>query len=157
MFNQKHYCCMKKNQITLMAVTFISGIVLGVSTIGLFSFTGTSQVPAILPAESKITAVEANTMVRSYYDKAAPVNEVVRGFAVNREQLSAMNTLLNENGGLSGFRVYLGFDQKVGGVGIVVGVDGSGKDVTNSIYRSASNGSGPCPTICDVNSNIISR
>jgi len=148
---------MKKNQIALMAVTFISGIVLGVSSMGLFSFTGTTQVPVFLPAANKITAQEANALARSYYDKAAPVNEVVRGFSVNKEQLSAMNSLLNENGGLSGFRVYLGFDERSGGVGVVVGVDGSGKDVTNSIYRSSSNGSGPCPTICDVNSNIIER
>ncbi len=153
MFIQKPLI-MKKNQFTLMAVTFISGIILGVSVLGLISFTGSAVVPAPLPAVTKISVQDANTLFKAYYNTATPTNQVVRGFTINKDELSALNSLSAENPGLAGFRIYLGTDNTSGSVGIIVGVGNTGMDVTTSIYRSAAISSGPCPTICDVNSSI---
>jgi len=152
MFNQKPFIIMKKNQFTLAAATFVTGIILGATTIGLFSFTNTS-VPAPTPAANKISAAEAKTLFRNYYNSAAPTNGVVKGFALTREHLLALNSLASENPGLQAFRVYMGYDQQVGNVGIVVGVNNAGQDVTGSIYK-APGGASPCPTICDGASSI---
>jgi hypothetical protein len=145
---------MKKDQFTIMTLTFISGIVLGVSAIGLFSFSNPVHPPALLPDVSKISVSEANTLFKNYYQSATPTTTVFKGFALNREELTALNNLLTENSSLSGFRIYMGKDVTSASVGIVVGVNSSGKDVTASIYQSVAVGSGPCPTICDVNSAI---
>ncbi len=145
---------MKKNQFTLAAVTFVTGIILGATAIGLFSFTNTSvSAPTLLPAANKISASEAKILFRNYINSAAPTNGVVKGFAITREHLSALNNLASENPGLPAFRVYMGYDQQVGNVGIVVGVNNAGQDVTGSIYK-APGGASPCPTICDGASSI---
>lgn len=154
MFNQKPIIIMKKNQFTFAAVTFITGIILGASAIAMFSFTSASIAPGLLPGVNKISVQEANALFRGYYNNAAPTNEVVRGFALTREHLSALNYLANENPELPAFRVYMGYDQNMGNVGIVVGVNSAGQDVAGSIYK-APGGASPCPTICDGASGII--
>lgn len=148
---------MKKNQFALLAATFISGIILGISALGLYSFTNVVPSPLPLPSNSKISVQEANTLFKNYYNRTAPDNSVFKGFAINKDQLAAINVLLSENQSLSGFRVYMGYDNNVGNVDIIVGVNASGLDVTGSIYRSAAAGSGPCPTICDGNSAITAK
>jgi hypothetical protein len=147
---------MKKNQFTLLAITFISGIIIGVSAIGLYSFTFAG--PTTLPGStiSKISVQDANTLFRTYYDKTAAVNAVVKGFSITKEHLAALNTLSNENAALTGFRIYMGNDN-TGNVGIVVGINSSGQEATSSIYRVAAGSSGPCPTVCDVSSQITTR
>jgi len=140
-----------------MAVTLISGIILGISITGLFSFTNAVSVPLSLPAVSKISVQQANTFFKNYYNSATPSNSIFQGFALNRDQLSALNNLLTENPSLSGFRIYMGSDNSTGSVGIVVGINNSGKDVTASIYQTIAGGSGPCPTICDASSNITAK
>lgn len=146
---------MKKNQLSLMALTFIAGIVIGISAIGLYSFTNRSVPQPLAPGVDKIGIPEASSLFRTYFENTAPSNEVVRGFAINREQLSALNFLANENPALTGFRLYMGYDSNAGNVGIIVGLNGSGKDETNSIYRTPGAASGPCPTICDGQSAIM--
>ncbi len=153
MFNQKQKTIMKKNQLRLMAVTFISGIIVGLSAIGLFAFTNAGTAPVSSPEMSKITVLEAQMLYKNYSDKAAPLNEVIKGFAVNKEQLSLLNSLAAENPNLTGYRIYIG-RTATGSAGIVVGVNSSGQDVTTSIYRSSLLGSGPCPTLCDATSTI---
>jgi hypothetical protein len=147
---------MKKNQFTILAVTFISGIIIGVFAVGLYSFTYAD--PAALPGStiSKISVKDANTLFRAYYDKAAPVNAVVKGFSLTKEHLAALNYLSSENSALAGFRIYMGNDN-TGNVGIVVGLNSAGSDVTTSIYRVAAGSSGPCPTVCDASSQIAAR
>lgn len=158
MFNVKKIILMKKHQLLIMASTFMSGIILGISSLLLFAFTSTgTSAPSTLSA-TKITVKEANAFFRNYLDKAAPSSQVLRGFALNKEQLSALNSLSNENPNLAGFRIYLGYDTaKATSVGILVGVDANGKDATNSIFRSTAVSSGPCPTICDVSSDIMAN
>jgi hypothetical protein len=144
---------MKKNHNALMAFTFLSGILLGASAIALVSFRASQ--PA--PSPARISLEEANMLYKNYYNSASPSNSVFSGFAINREQLSAISALAAENQGLSGFRVYMGYDPSAGNVGIIVGVNGSDQDITSTIYRTSSGSSGPCPTICDVNSPVTSH
>ncbi len=143
---------MKKNPFTLIAVTFISGLVIGLSAMGLFSFTNPAE-PA-MPMITKISAQDANFLFRNYYNNASPSDAVFKGFEINRDQLTALNMLANENQDLAGFRIYMGHDNSSGSVGIMVGVTGAGKDATGTIYRAAAAGSGPCPPICDGASTI---
>lgn len=145
---------MKKNQFTLIAATFLSGIILGVTAISLFAFTGSGVAPASSPAVSKISVQEANVLFKNYFSSASPSNSVFKGFAINRDELAAMNNLVNENAGLAGIRVYMGNDNTLGKVGILVGISNTGADVPTSIYRSPAVASGPCPTICDAASPI---
>jgi len=149
---------MKRNQITLSAVTFISGIIIGISAIGLFSFTNAGTVPAGLPGVSKISIADANTMFRAYYDKTPAINAVVKGFSLTREHLAALNNLANENPNLSSFRIYMGYDNNTtSSIGIVLGVNSAGVDVTTSIYRAVAGSSGPCPPVCDATSPVTQR
>jgi hypothetical protein len=157
MFNQIPIITMKKNQITLMALTFISGIVLGVSAIGLFSFTNAENPSAPAAVVTKINVTEANTLFKNYYQSTAPTTNIFKGFALTKEELTALNSLLTENSSLVGFRIYMGKSVTLSTVGIVVGVNSAGKDVTTSIYQSPAVGSGPCPTICDSSSPITTN
>jgi len=147
---------MKMTKFTFAALTFVSGIVLGISVMGLFSFTSPNPATAALQGVSKIGVPEAYTLFHGYYDNASSTNQVVKGFSISKEQLSAINYLSNENPSLSSFRVYMGFDETIGNVGIVVGVNSTGQDVTNSIYK-APGGAALCPTICDVASGITRK
>jgi len=157
MFNQKSLIRMRTNRFALATLTFIAGIFLGVSAIALYSFTNTTPSPSPLPGVNKINIQEANTLFNRYFENASPNNEIIKGYTFNKEQISAINALLNENQGLAGFRIYMGYDNNNANVGIIVGVNGSGQDVTNTIYRSAGQGSGPCPTICDGGSSIVNN
>jgi hypothetical protein len=149
---------MKKNQLTLMAVTFISGAILGIAALGLYSFTTTGPDPAFqVQSLTKISAKDAQTLMKNYLGGAVATSGVVRGFALNKDQLAAMNQLAKENTTLTGFRVYLGYDDNSNSVGIIVGISSSGQDVTSSIYKTAFKGSGPCPTICDGASSLIAN
>jgi hypothetical protein len=147
---------MKNNSKPVM-IAFVSGLLLGTFVLGLLSFSASPTIPVTLPGASKISIQDARMFFNSYYQKAVPSNERIKGFAVNKEQLSAMNSLSSENPSLNGFRVYMGLDNNSAGVGIVVGIDNTGKDNMNSIYKTSSGGSGPCPTICDLSSSIISN
>jgi len=149
---------MKKNQFTLMAVTFISGIIIGVAAIGLYSFKSTSDVPQVaMQIGNKISATDAKTLIGNYLGQAVATNQVIKGFAVNKDQLAAMNQLAKENPALTGFRLYIGSDANSASVGIIVGINSSGQDVTSSIYKSSFKSSGPCPTICDATSSLLTR
>ena len=87
---------------------------------------------------------------------AAPFNQVIKGFTVDKPQLDAMNSIAKENQDLTGFRIYFGKDNNGKKIGIVVGVDSSGKDaLKNTIFSTDSPISSPCPPICDVSSPII--
>lgn len=156
MFNTKQIMIMKKTKLSLAALTFVAGIVLGISVMGLISFTSPDPATGALQGVNKIGVPEAYTLFHGYYDNASSTNQIVKGFSISKEQLSAINYLSNENPSLSAFRVYMGFDEREGNVGIVVGVNSTGQDVTNSIYK-ASGGAALCPTICDVASGITRK
>jgi hypothetical protein len=147
---------MKTNKYLFTAVTFFTGMVVGVSIIGLFAFT-------VAPAASSpggglvaISAAQAHAYSLKFRSTAAPLNQVVKGFTIDKAQLEAMNSLVRENTALSGFRIYMGMDDNSKKLGIVVGIDNMGRDaVANTIYNTDAQNVGPCPPICDVSSPIV--
>ena len=149
---------MKNKTLWISTSAFISGIILGISAISLLSFTPAPVKPVSLPAISKISLSQAKTYFNSYYNNAQPLNAIFKGFTIGSEQLQALDQLAAENPGLSRFRIYLGKDETSAQIGIVVGVDANGQDLSSgSIYRSAAVTSGPCPPICDATSQITTR
>ncbi len=147
---------MKMNQFPLLALIFVSGIIISIAALGLLSFTNTNKVPVSNPSFSKISLQEANSLFKGYYNSAHPTDAIVKGYSINRDQLTVLNALPAE---IPGFQdsEYMGYDRNSGSVAIVVGVNSAGQDVTDSIYWSAAIGSGPCPTICDIDSVITTK
>lgn len=136
---------------------FVTGIILGASALAWFSFTVINPPASSVQGVTKISVQDAHSSFNRYFQSGTPLNSVIKGFAVSKEQLDALNRLNSENPTLSGFRIYMGVDSNLTPIGIAVGVDNTGKDNTSSIYRTASGSSGPCPTICDQSSSIIAN
>ena len=146
---------MASRNILFTAATFVAGLFVGLSALAFMSFT---SAPAKAPAGSlvQITATDAHTFFMKYMASATPLNQVVKGFTLDRSQLDAMDALARENTELAGFRIYMGLDNSGKKIGIVVGVDITGKDaLKNSIFNTDSKNLSPCPLICDVTSPII--
>ena len=149
---------MKNKTLWIATSAFVSGIFLGISVISLVSFTQVPGKPDSLQGISKISLTQAKTYFNSYYTGAQPLNAVVKGFTIGSEQIQALNQLLTENPGISRYRIYLGKDETSSPIGIVVGVDANGLDISSgSIYRSTALTSGPCPPVCDATSQITAR
>lgn len=143
---------MKKNRYFFPVLGFFGGMIAGIALIGLWSFT-----PAATGMVS-ISVTEAKTYLNNYLTDAAPVNGVIKGFTIDKEQFDAMSAIAKGNAGISGFRVYMGKDNSSRKIGIVVGIDELGKEaVTGTIYGTDSKSLSPCPPICDVNSPISGR
>jgi hypothetical protein len=136
--------------------SFLGGLFLGLTIMISLSFTGKVLNP-VPPVAAKISLQEAQSFTGRYYDQSTPMNKVIKGFAINKEQLDAMNRLSAENSSLAGFRIYMGLDNNNQPLNIVVGTTSQGSDNAVSIYKTASMLSGPCPTICDNSSTITLR
>lgn len=133
------------------------GTLFGIMTMVLVAFTKDTGKLESRDGIISITSTQANNYYKNYMTKAESFNQVIKGFMVDKAQLSAMNTIAAENSNLSGFRIYMGKDNNNAKIGIVVGTDANGRDaVNNSIFNTDSPSSGPCPTICDNSSPIIS-
>jgi hypothetical protein len=147
---------MKTNKFVLTAIGFLTGIVLGISAMGLFAFAKGPVSSGTGTGVTSITAAQANSYFKNYISGAQSYNQVIKGFMVDRNQLNAMNNLVTENSGLTGFRIYMGIDNNSRKIGIVVGIDSNGKDaVNNTIYNTDSPNNNPCPPLCDSNSPVI--
>ena len=95
-------------------------------------------------------------MLKKYLVSAPVPVTAVKGVYLDRNQLNAMNRLVQENPAVKGFRVYFGKDANNQLTGIVLGTDDNQHDLTtNSIYKTDSAGTGPCPPICDTASPIV--
>ena len=146
---------MKKNNLFLTAIGFLSGIVLTISVMGLLAFSSEPVPPVSGTGIIPITAADANMYFKNYMTGATSVNQVIKGFTLDKKQLEAMNNIAKENPALPGFRIYMGRDNNANLVSVVVGVDSKGLDaVKNSIYNTYAPGN-PCPPVCDVQSPII--
>ena len=147
---------MKKNKITLAIVPFIVGAIFGISIFAFLSFSRMSASPEPqVVAVSAISPSDANTIVKHFLSTATTPTVPTKGFYVDLQQLEAMNKLMKENASLAGFRLYLGRGADEAQVGIVVGVDSKGIDATmNTVYKTNSPKTGPCPPVCDQNSPI---
>jgi hypothetical protein len=143
---------MKRNQFTLISFTFLAGILLGATTIGLVAFTNPSPPFPLSPGLNRISLQDATALTRTYSSTASKVNEVVKGFVINKDQLSALNLLASENQSLGSFRIYSGAEANGNMVGVILGVDAQGNDITNGSIYMANGAASPCPPICDLNS-----
>ena len=146
---------MKTNKLVITALGFFGGIIFTVSMMGIYAFSEAPAAAAPGGTLGTVSASVANTYFKKYIAGAITYNQVIKGFAVDKSQLDAMNNIAKENAGLVGFRIYFGKDNDLKPVSIVVGVDAKGLDaVTNTIYTTNAPGS-PCPTVCDNQSPII--
>jgi hypothetical protein len=148
---------MKSNKYFFPGLGFAAGILFGFAIIALYSFTSgpaSAGGGAIVP----ISAADAKTYVSNYMSDATAVNDIIKGFTIARGQLDAMNAIAKENPGVAGFRVYLGKDNEARNVGIVIGIDGQGKDALNGkVYNTDAGSLSPCPPVCDVSSPIANQ
>jgi hypothetical protein len=145
-------------QILIPVATFLLGAVVG-KTLFIKKMQNNPAIfeTLINPLSSRIkpiTALAANGIFRQYYTLASSLNARLKGFAVNKDQLSAMNSISSQNSSLVGFRIYLAKSSTVY-KSIIVGILSNGRDSTsNTIYETELTSSGPCPDVCDAESPI---
>jgi len=144
---------MNNKKILRIALPFLAGAIFGISLLGLLSFTGSSPAGSPNPAVTKISVAEAHTYFQNYYKVAPAYNAKMKGFLVDKADITTMNTIMGEVPTAAGFRVYFGTDA-AGPILIICGVDSSGADMTGSIYSATINRAGPCPPLCDIKSPI---
>ena len=147
---------MKTSRYFPTALGFVTGTVFGLTVFFLLSFTRVA--PSTPPDSSSgaISAAVAHSYFSNYMSGAVATSGVIKGFAVDKSQVDAINSLSAETPGLTAFRIYFGKDNNGAKIGIVVGVDNLGNDlVKNSIYGTPAQKISPCPPICDVSSPII--
>jgi hypothetical protein len=132
---------------------FFSGMVLGIVFLGIVSFTAA---PGTGTGITSISMEQAKALIGRYLADAAPTNDVIKGFTIDKAQVEAMNALTRENPALTGFRIYLGRNENNLVRGIVVGMDSQGKEVLNgTIYNTDSKTISPCPPACETSSPLF--
>lgn len=77
----------------------------------------------------------------------------LKAFMVNRQVLSAMNSLAT-NPLATSFRVYVAYSGTTVTSTVVIGVNSSGRDIPSPTYTVSSTGVGPCPDVCDTGSPL---
>ena len=147
---------MKTNKYFYTALVILTGIISGISIVGLLAFKNAPATSASGSGIAPISATDANQYFKNYIAGATSYNHVIDGLVIDKTQLDAMNAIAQENTSLTGFRIYFGKDNNSNNVAIVVGVNSSGKDaVGNTIYNTASYSTNACPPVCDNTSPII--
>ena len=149
---------MEKKKIFWTASTFVGGIIAGICILGLISFTSRPPQPQVGadPVITKITTNEAQALYQAYIRTATTYSNKLKGFTIEKTQLSVMNTIMTATPAAAGFRIIYGINTSGTPVAIVCAVDASGADMTANIYSTTytSTKVGPCPPVCDVNSPI---
>jgi hypothetical protein len=145
-------------QILIPVATFLLGALVGKSLfLNKLKKNPSIFLNLINPLNSRITSIPvstANSIFRQYYSQATSLNAILKGFAVSKDQLSAMNAISSQNSSLIGFRIYMAKSSATA-KRIVVGILSNGKDSTiNAIYETELASSGPCPDVCDAESPI---
>ncbi len=107
-----------------------------------------------LESYDPIDAPTANQYYRNYYSTAPVTNAIVKGFSIDRSQYLAMGRLFAQNSGVAGFRVYFAKDNNGAPLGLVVGTDANGNDLTSIIFSTKAGQFESCPTVCDDRSAI---
>ncbi len=132
------------------AVIFILGIFVGIGIFSTFAFVSDTDSTIANPPSQQISLQEAQSMTENYRSGATPMNDIFRAYAVNKDQLDAMNRLAGEDSKFIGFRLYTGVTSSGYPASIVVGIDQNGSDaINNSIYSTGLSSAGPCPLVCD--------
>jgi len=133
---------------------FAAGLILGIIVTAMVAFTNNPAGPA--SGTTPVSLTTANTYIKNYMNGATVYNQVMKGYAIDRSQLDAMNSILSENAALTGFRMYKAKDNNGQKIIVVVGVTSTGKDaVGNTMYTTQSVINDPCPPVCDMSSTII--
>lgn len=143
---------MKKNRHSLFT-GFFAGLLAGASLLSILAFANRQQSPSNAEGFELITSAQAETQIHDYRKDATPVNQVIKGFVINKSQFEAMEFLTIENPSLSGFRIYFGKDSTGTSTAIVLGVDANGKDhIKGSLFTTSALTAGLCPRLCDTES-----
>jgi len=145
---------MKNQKILRTALPFLAGAIFGISLLGLLSFTGQPQLPGSDPVITRISVTDAHTYFQNYFRTAATVTSKMKGFAVDKAELTVMNSILQATPSAAGFRFYYGTDATGTGLLIICGVDANGSDMTGNVFSATTNRIGPCPPVCDAGSPI---
>lgn len=153
---------MEKKKLTLRSLPFFTGVISGGLLFGLFLLISGSKPPDPQPPFTTINTTIAKSYFQRYRHSPSRLQyplpnhavDTLKGIAIDLDQLKAMNSLLNHNLTLQGFRIYSGLDEAFNRIGIVVGIDIMGHDDTTNIIQT-SRIYEPCPPICDANSHII--
>lgn len=145
---------MKNKKILWTALPFLAGAIFGISLLGLLSFTSQSKSPDASPVISKVSVDVAHAYAQKYVKNAPLSTSVIKGFTVDLAELTIMNSILAADPSAEGFRFYLGTDASGNAVVITCGVDANGSDMTGTIFTAPPHNVGPCPPVCDVNSQI---
>jgi hypothetical protein len=104
-----------------------------------------------------ITVPQAISYFKNALRVATPCSGVINGVTLDKNDLTAMSSLLTTFPNLAGFRVYNGIDDSGAKIAIIVAIDNNGAngtDLTTTIYSATSTRMGLCPPICDQSSPI---
>jgi hypothetical protein len=104
-----------------------------------------------------LTVEQARQYYSNYHAHALPETEILKGFSfLTADYFQAAASIYGKDEGIVGYRTYMGVDDSGAAIGIMVGVDASGKDMTNDddIIYGVRGSMGPCPNICDSSSPI---
>lgn len=148
-----------KSAINLKTVLiYLSGVLTGVVFFVHFPSPASDSPQPQGSEYSPVNTKVAKAMHQRYLDGAQPMNMVYRAFTINKSQFEAMKVIGREETGLFGFRIYPGLDADKNNVGIIIAVTEGGKeDTTRGVFRATSVSSGPCPDLCDTDSQIGKR
>lgn len=144
----------------MKTITFLERIKkLGLSAIvvlllGAVYSLGFSAGNAAPPANTAISSETANVFFKNYYNSARSVNSVIKGFSIDMEQYNAMSQIIQQGRSVSGFKIYFGLDNSNSPLGLVVGVNGNGAEITTMIMSTSAGTLASCPIACDEASAI---
>ena len=147
---------MKTLKLSKSVKSFFTGTLFGIILISSLSFFPQDKLP---PSAAIITTSQANNYLKAYLLR--PFSNVVppKGVAIDMDQYTTMGILKAANPNVVAFKIYYGIDENNTNVGIVLGMDVNGKDITNGsasgkVYSVTSKKLAPCPPICDAQSPI---
>ena len=153
-----------KNKFTMWALAFVAGAIVGAAIVWIMCCcccnkscthqkTGVIQQNGDSPGSGPtlVTKEKANTCFKAYLTSFVSV-DTLKGFAINMRQFNAMQTIVNGNPGVLGFRIYMGMDSLTP-VRFVVGF--GSPDHVDTVFMTTDENSGPCPHICDTDSPVI--
>ena len=145
---------MEKKKLTHRCLTFLTGTIFGGLLFGVFLLISGSRPPDSSSPAGSLPLANARIYYQKYMATKPPLIDISKGIPIDLDQLNAMNSILNQNSKVSGFRIYFGLDNAASKIGIVVGIDNLSNDITTNIIQS-SRTYDPCPPICDTPSPII--
>jgi hypothetical protein len=154
---------MKNSRLSII-LSCIIGVAIGsIAITGIFSnkiFSNSLTLPRENTSSTLMLTVPLNPMTKIPYDTMqkriagylAP-NHLINSapfesFLIDRTQLEIISTLMQGNAGISGIRIFLGYNGN-NPTTMVLRYNADGTRDLNNIYETARGTSGPCPIICD--------